>query len=140
MSGEQRNKSGSTRPERESGELPSRAALVARLEVQRAELLRAMLCVNLARRSLEEHLGQPSLGTARLADNGLHPDDRQYSLEAVNAAGEALGSAYPMLERIAEALDVEEILKAHGAGAESPRPESLASSQRNPRYAKTHAR
>ena len=34
-------------------------------------------------------------------------------LEALNGAGEALATAYPMLERIAAALDVEEMLKEH---------------------------
>ena len=44
------------------GDLPSRAALVARLEAQRAELLRAMSDVNLARRTIEAHAAHPSFG------------------------------------------------------------------------------
>ncbi|TLY82628.1 MAG: hypothetical protein E6K41_02915 [Gammaproteobacteria bacterium] len=42
--------------------MPSRKALVARLEAQRTDLLRAMACVNRARRTLEEHVAEGPAG------------------------------------------------------------------------------
>jgi hypothetical protein len=38
---------------------------------------------------------------------------QQRVFEALNVAGDALASAYPMLVRIAEALDANEMLKEH---------------------------
>ena len=87
-----------------TSELPSRAALIARLEVQRAELLRAMECVTRARRTLEQHITY-SVTSAR------HRTNEQRVLESLEDATDALATACPMLERIAEALHVDEILK-----------------------------
>ena len=81
-------------------ELPSRAALIAHLEAQRAELLRAMECVNRARRTLEQRVVN-------------HAEKRV--LESLDNAKQALATAYPMLEGIAEALHVDEILKEHAS-------------------------
>jgi len=88
-------------------ELPSRAALTSRLELQRAELLRVMECVNRALRTLEKQ-------------GVKHPvtSERRYEqrvLGSLEDAKQALATAYPMLERIAEALHVDEILKDHVA-------------------------
>lgn len=80
-------------------ELRSRAALIAHLEAQRAELLRAMECMNRAIRTLER----------RVVTHGL---DDQRVLELLDDAKQALATAYPMLEEIAEALHVDAILKA----------------------------
>jgi hypothetical protein len=98
--------------------------LVARLEAQRIELLRAMSCVSLARRTIEEHAAYQPLSDIP-ADPKEHEFYRQRVLAALRDARDALGTAYPMLERIAQALDVEEIL-AH------PR-------EREPSPAKPHA-
>ena len=84
--------------------LPNRAALTARLEAQRAELLRVMECVNRARRTLEQHVVKES---PRFYE--------QRVLESLDVAKQALAAAYPMLERIAEALHVDEILKEHAS-------------------------
>lgn len=86
-------------------ELPSRAALIARLEAQRAELLRVMECVNRAQRTLEEHIVKNSLTSEQ------HRFYEQRMLESLNDAKQSLATAYPMLERIAEALHVDKILK-----------------------------
>jgi len=86
-------------------ELPSRAALTARLEAQRAELLRVMECVNRARRTLEEHIIKHSLTSDQ------HRFYERRVLDSLDDAKQSLATAYPMLERIAEALHVEEILK-----------------------------
>jgi hypothetical protein len=107
-----------------SNELPDRKALTARLETQRTELLRAMSCVSLARRTIEEHAADDR------HHSGIDPDEedayRERVLAALQDARDALAIAYPILERIAEALDVEELLagaakrdlpsaKTHGA-------------------------
>jgi hypothetical protein len=109
--------------------LPSRDALVTRLEAQRAELVRAMSDVNLARFTIEQHVDTPPFGgesPETLEEHGLY---RQRVLEVLADAAQALRTAYPTLERIAQALAVEEILKWHmptleasasnGAGAAS---------------------
>ena len=90
-----------------TGELPSREALVARLEAQRTELLRVMECVNRARGTIEQQLVKQSLSSKR--ERFLE----QHVLKSLDDAKEALATAYPMLERIAEALHVDEILKPH---------------------------
>jgi len=92
-----------------ASELPSRASLTARLEAQRAELLRVMECVNRARRTLEQHVVKESPGSER------HHFYEQRVLESLDVAKQALATAYPMLERIAEALHVGEILKEHAS-------------------------
>jgi hypothetical protein len=90
-------------------QLPNREALIARLEAQRTELLRAMSCVSLARRTIEEHAAyQPQNHIP--VDPKEHEFYRQRVLAALHDARDALGTAYPMLERIAQALDVEKIL------------------------------
>ena len=86
-------------------DLPSRKALATRLEAQRAELLRVMECVNRARRTLEEHIVGHWFTSER------HRFNEQRVLESLDDAQQSLAAAYPMLERIAEALHVEEILK-----------------------------
>lgn len=91
----------------QSSELPSRASLTARLEAQRAELLRVMECVNRARRTLEQHVVKESPTSVQ-----DHFYERRV-LESLDIAQQALAAAYPMLERIAEALHVDEILKEH---------------------------
>ena len=88
-------------------ELPSRAALTARLEAQRAELLRVMECVNRARRTLEEHIVGHWFTSER------HRFNEQRVLESLDDAQQSLAAAYPMLERIAKALHADEILKEH---------------------------
>ena len=88
-------------------ELPSRDALTARLEVQRAELLHVMDCVNRAHRTLEHEVLRQSLTSDR------HRFYEQRVLESLDKAKQALAMAYPMLERIAEALHVDKILKQH---------------------------
>jgi hypothetical protein len=117
-----------------SNELPDRKALTARLERQRTELLRAMSCVSLARRTIEEehaardphHLGNDPAGQDVY---------RQRVLAALHGARDALGIAYPILERIAEALDVEELL-ARGAKRQPPSaksPAAVRSGRKEPR-------
>jgi hypothetical protein len=68
-----------------------------------------MECVNRARRTLEEHIVKHSLAT----------DQRRFYerrvLESLDNAKQSLATAYPMLERIAEALQVDEILKEHAS-------------------------
>lgn len=105
--------------------LPSRAALVARLEAQRSELLRAMSGVDFARRTIEQHRAIPTAG-APPVDPEEHEVFRQRVLEALSSAGGALATAYPMLERIVQALTVEEILKQHVPTTE-PSPAESAS-------------
>jgi hypothetical protein len=100
---------------RDPDELPNREALVERLEAQRADLLRAMASVNLAERTISQHVANAPLGR-----------DRQRALEALSDAGEALRTAYPLLERIAQALAVEEILKQHTPATEATRSESAS--------------
>jgi hypothetical protein len=95
-----------------AGALPNRAALVGRLEAQRSELLCAMSCVDLARRTIAEHRAIPKAG-APPVDLEEHKVYRQRVLEVLSSAGEALSTAYPTLEHIVQALAVEEILKAH---------------------------
>ncbi|HYL03344.1 MAG TPA: hypothetical protein VEU54_07980 [Steroidobacteraceae bacterium] len=109
----------------EAVELPTREALAARLEAQRAELLRAMTCVNSARRTLEEHVAKPPFGGVIALSPSQHKSYREQVLEALTDAGEALATAYPMLERVAEALDVEELLQQH-APSKRPPEESAA--------------
>jgi len=98
-------------PAPESGELLSRAALATRLEAQRTDLLRAMSCVGLAQRTIDEHLANPKPGGAAPVSAREAELHRQRVLDALQDAGEALRMAYPMLERIAQALAVDEILK-----------------------------
>ena len=105
-----------------AGDLPSREALTARLESQRLELLRAMACVHVARRTIEEHGAEPRHGDVLPLKAEQHEGYRQRVLEALSVAGDALATAYPMLERIAEALDAEEMLKAHAVGRSQPPP------------------
>jgi multidrug efflux pump subunit AcrA (membrane-fusion protein) len=81
-------------------ELPTRTALTARLEAQRAELLRVMEFVNRARRTLEEQIARHSLTFER----------QQQLLDTLDNAKQSLATAYPMLVSIAEALHVDEIL------------------------------
>ena len=64
-----------------------------------------MECVNRARRTLEEHIARYSFTSEQ---HRLH---EQRVLESLDNAKTSLATAYPMLERIAEALHVEEILK-----------------------------
>jgi len=68
-----------------------------------------MECVNRARRTLEEHIANQSLTSQR------HRFHEQRMLESLNEAKQSLATAYPMLERIAEALHVDEILKEHAS-------------------------
>jgi len=96
--------------------LPSRQALSARLEAQRAELLRAMAGVHRARRTIEGHIAYPPYRVGLSVSAEQHADYRQRVLEALGDASEALGTAYPLLERIAAALEVEEMLKEQSSG------------------------
>ncbi|HET7755769.1 MAG TPA: hypothetical protein VFK87_00805 [Steroidobacteraceae bacterium] len=111
MSHKARSPAAEVTEKREAVELPTRAALSARLEAQRTELLRAMASVNSARRILEEHIAKPPFGGAIPLSPGQHKSYRERVLEALSGAGDALATAYPLLERIAEALDVEEMLQ-----------------------------
>jgi hypothetical protein len=86
---------------------PSRAALTARLEAQRAELLRVMECVNRAHQTLE------ALVKHSATSEQQHRFYEQSALELLNDAKQSLGAAYPMLERIAEALHADKILEEH---------------------------
>jgi hypothetical protein len=43
-------------------------------------------------------------------------------LEALSVAGDALATAYPLLESIARALEADEMLKAHTAERSGPPP------------------
>ena len=104
------------------GDLPSRKSLVARLESQRLELLRAMTCVHLARRTIEQHVAEPRHSDVRALRPEQHETYRQRVLEALGVAGDALATAYPMLERIARALDAGEMLKEHMAERSQPTP------------------
>jgi hypothetical protein len=114
-----------------ANELPDRKALIARLETQRTELLRAMSCVRLARRTIEEHAARDP------HHPGIDPEEsyRQRVLAALEDARDALGIAYPILERIAEALDVEELLargpQRQPASAKSPA--AVRSGRKEPR-------
>jgi hypothetical protein len=99
--------------------LPSREALIGRLEAQRVELLRAMSSVNLAQRTIAQHVAKPPFAGEPLLSPEQHELYRQRVLEALSDAGEALRTAYPMLEGIAEALAVEQILKEHMSAAEA---------------------
>ena len=104
-----------------SAELLNRKALSERLEAQRLDLLRAMSCVSRAQRTIEEHVGAPTAGAgAPIAERQQEPYC-QHVLDALHDAAEALRTAYPMLERIAQALAVEEILEAPTARPSSPR-------------------
>jgi len=103
-------------------DLPSRRALSARLESQRLELLRAMACIHLARRTIEEHGAEPGHRDVLPFRAEQHDGYRQRVLEALLVAGDALARSYPMLERIAEALDAEEMLKAHTLESSQPPP------------------
>jgi hypothetical protein len=66
-----------------------------------------MECVNRARRTLEQHVAKESPASERQRCY------EQRVLESLDVAKQALATAYPMLERIAEALHVDEILKEH---------------------------
>jgi len=66
-----------------------------------------MECVNRARRMLEHEVLSESFTSQR------HRLSEQRVLESLDNAKLALATAYPMLERIAEALHVERILKNH---------------------------
>jgi len=107
-------------PSGEPGELPNRRALIARLESQRSELLRAMACVHLARRTIGEHVAQPLHGDLIRFRSEQHQIYRQRVLDALSVAGDALATAYPMLERIARALDAGEMLKEYAAEHSQP--------------------
>ena len=109
---------------RNPDELPSREALVAHLETQRAELLHAMSCLDVARRTIEQHLANPPFGSQLVVSPKDHEFYRGRVLETLNDAGEALRTAYPMLERIAQALAVEEILREHTPPVEATASES----------------
>ena len=85
-------------------ELPSRAALIARLEAQRVELLCVMECVNRARRTLEDNIVNQAVASEQ------HRFYEQCVLESLDDAKQALATAYPMLERISAAIHVDEIL------------------------------
>jgi len=64
-----------------------------------------MECVNRAQRTLEEHIVKNSLTSEH------HRFYEQRMLESLNDAKQSLATAYPMLERIAEALHVDKIPK-----------------------------
>jgi hypothetical protein len=66
-----------------------------------------MECVNRARRTLEEHIVGHWFTSER------HRFNEQRVLESLDDAQQSLAAAYPMLERIAEALHADEILKEH---------------------------
>ena len=59
-----------------------------------------------------------------------HESYRQRVAEALSAAGEALATAYPMLERIARALDADEMLKEYAT--EHPQPPARRSAASRP--------
>ena len=101
-----------SRLDQDTGELPSREALIERLEAQRMELLRAMTCVDRARRTLEEHVAK------------RHELYQERMLEELGSAHDALATAYPMLEGIAAALHVEEMLKQHTPERSQVEPEA----------------
>ena len=104
------------------GDLPSRGALTARLESQRRKLLRAMACVHLARRTIEEHGAEPGHRDVLPFRPEQHEVYRQRVLEALLVAGDALARGYPMLERIVEALDAGQMLKAGTVESSQPPP------------------
>jgi hypothetical protein len=108
--------------QQQPGDLPSREALTARLESQCLELLRAMTCVHLARRTIEEHGAEPRHGDVLPIRPEQHGVYRQRVLEALSVAGDALATAYPLLESIARALEADEMLKAHTAERSGPPP------------------
>ena len=114
----------------EHGDLPNRRALITRLESQRLELLRAMACVHLARRTIEAHIAEPRQGDVLPFRTEQHESYRQRVAEALSAAGEALATAYPMLERIARALDADEMLKEYAT--EHPQPPARRSAASRP--------
>jgi len=64
-----------------------------------------MECVNRARRTLEEHIVGHWFTSER------HRFNEQRVLESLDDAQQSLAAAYPMLERIAEALHVDKIPK-----------------------------
>lgn len=103
-------------------DLPTRKALTARLESQRRELLRAMACVHLARRTIEEHGAEPGHRDVLPFGAEQHEHYRQRVLEALLVAGDALARGYPMLERIAEALAAAQMLNAQTVGSSQPPP------------------
>jgi hypothetical protein len=103
-------------------DLPNRRALTSRIESQRLELLRAMACVHLARRMIEEHVAEPRHGDVIPLRPEQHENYRQRVLEALSIADDALATAYPMLERIAQALDADEMLKEYEAEHAEPPP------------------
>lgn len=106
----------------EPDDLPSRKALTGRLESQRLELLRAMACIHLARRTIEEHGADPGHRDVLPFRAGQHEAYRQRVLEALLVAGDALARGYPMLERIAEALDAGQMLEALAVESSQPPP------------------
>src|SRR5258708_17479131 len=96
----------------DAGEFPSREALTTHLEAQRKTLLRAMACVSRAHRTLEKHLAKLSAAGEALSPGAKRQELYELrALEALGEAGQALATAYPMLQRIADAPDVVEILK-----------------------------
>jgi hypothetical protein len=79
-----------------------------------------MACVHLARRTIEEHVAEPRHGDVLPLRLEQHEIYRQRVLEALSVAGDALATAYPLLERIARALDADEMLKEHPAERAPP--------------------
>ena len=102
---ELRSEAGPTGPSR--AELPSRAALTQRLEVQRAELLSAMECVHHAHRILQEHILKHPVASEQ------HRSYERRMLESLEDAKQSLAKAYPLLERIVQELHVDKILMGH---------------------------
>jgi len=79
-----------------------------------------MACVHLARRTIEEHIAEPRHGDVLPFRTEPHENYRQRLAEALSVAGDALAQAYPMLERIARALDADEMLKEYAAAHPQP--------------------
>ena len=67
----------------------------------------------LGRTRPEPHVVDVPVGSMGPVTPRQHQGYRQRVVEALNDASEALGTAYPMLERIAQALAIEEILREH---------------------------
>jgi hypothetical protein len=81
-----------------------------------------MACVHLARRTIEEHGAEPGHRDVLPFRAEQHEVYRQRVLEALLVAGDALARGYPMLERIAEALDAGKLLKAQAVESSQPPP------------------
>jgi hypothetical protein len=79
-----------------------------------------MACVHLARCTLEQHReAHADLPAFRGGQDGSYEGR---VLEALCVAGDALASAYPMLERIAQALDARKMLKPRTVERSEPNP------------------